>query len=559
MVAEFAKFSTVAPLLRLGSRGALPMTTLLSKINQWWTRHHGTAHRSPPNLWSATLLLPLALRASAGELNLIPWPESVEVLPGQFALDAQTSVVADAPLATAGEQLRTLLKLNSPSVNAPRRVLLTTNGAANLGAEAYQLEVNSQGVILRAQTAAGAFYGSQTLRQLLNVDTRTLPAVKITDAPRYVWRGLMLDVSRHFFDQATIFRLLDWMAEYKLNRFHIHLADDQGWRIAINQYPELTKLGATGNFTDTNAAPRFFTQPELKEIVAYAACRYIVVVPEIDMPGHAGAATRAYPEIDGGVHTYHPAREATYDFLQNMLREVATIFPSPWIHFGGDEVNSSGWKNDPQITEKLKAEGLQQPQQLEGYFVRRMAKFISQQGRVPMGWDEITAANPATNTVIFWWRQNKPEVLAQALAAGYPVVLTPRSPCYFDYPQDKSYQNFSWKLFNTPEAVYDGPKIPAPVTALQQKNILGVEGCVWTERIATVPYLEFMLLPRLTALAEMAWTADSQRDYGKFSARLQPRLEQFHQQGIHPYNPAEPAESLREATATKKNQPTASR
>ena len=474
---------------------------------------------------------------------LIPWPASVEAQPGLFVLNESTAVVAEPAFTNEAGLLAEALHLPQAASAAENRIMLTTAGATGMAAEGYLLEAGPRGVTIRATSPAGAFYGCQTLRQLLGPGAQRIPSVTIADAPRYAWRGLMLDVSRHFFDPPTVRRVLDWMADYKLNRLHLHLTDDPGWRVEISKYPELTRAGARGNYSDTNAPPRFFTRADLRDIVAYAARRHIVVAPEIDMPGHASAATRAFPRLDGGAHTFNPVREETYTLLQNTLLEVMEVFPSPWIHFGGDEVDCRQW----QVSDPPKVEGITLPQQMEGYFVRRMSGFISQQGRRPAGWDDIVAAKPGTNTVVFWWRHDKPEILAQALAAGYSVVLTPRAPCYFDYPQDKSYPTSNWKLCNTPEAVYSGPKIPASLTAEQRERILGVEACVWTERISTVPYLEFMLLPRLPALGETAWTPDGRRDFAQFSARLQPFLAQYRRLGIHFYDANDPENSLREA------------
>ncbi len=500
------------------------------------------------NLIIVISLLATSLAASSAELNLIPWPAKVQPRAGQFSLDGKTVVMADAPFTNEAARLASAIHLQTNAAAGKNRIRLTTDGAEGLGEEAYRLEVDPQGVTIHARSAAGVFYGGQTLRQLLDPKTRQIPFVNIEDAPRYAWRGLMLDVSRHFFDKPTVLQLLDWMADYKLNRFHLHLTDDAAWRLEIKKYPELTQAGARGNFTDANAPARFFTRAEMQAIVQYAAQRHIVVVPEIDMPGHASAATRALPHLDGGMHTYHPAREETYDFLQNVLLDVMQTFPSPWIHFGGDEVNTSGWSKDADVAEKLRAVGLAKPQQLEGYFVRRMTKYISEQGRTPMGWDEIVSAKPTTNTVVFWWRHNKPEMLEQALAGGYAVVLTPRSPYYLDYPQDQSYPKIGWKLLNTPEAVYRGPLLPTNLPSAQRKQILGVEACVWTERIASVPYLEFMVMPRMVALAEMAWTPDNQRDFAQFSARLKPFMAQYRQLGIQSYDADQPDSSLREAS-----------
>ena len=467
-------------------------------------------------------------------------------------------VIADAPFTNEAALLAGEIHLPTTAAAKGNRIRLTTQGAAGLGAEAYRLEVTAQGATIHALTPAGAFYGSQTLVQLLEPKSKKIPFVKIEDAPRYAWRGLMLDVSRHFFEKPTVLQLLDWMASYKLNRFHLHLTDDQAWRLEIEKYPALTQTGARGNYSDSNAPARFFAKADMLEIVSYAAQRHIVVVPEIDMPGHAGAATRTFPALDGGASTFNPASDQTYDFLQNVLLATMDVFPSPWIHFGGDEVKSAAWKNLPDAAQKMQAEGFADPHQLENDFVRRMAKFISEHGRTPAGWDEIAAAGTEPGALIYWWRHDKPEVLAQALAAGHPVVLSPRSPCYFDYPQDKSYPQIGWKICNTPEAVYRGPAVPTNLPPAQLKQILGVEGCVWTEHIGTVPYLQFMVLPRMVALAEMAWTPDGQRDFAQFNSRLQPHLDQCRQLGLHFYDEKNPESSLREAKSAAAPQTTAS-
>jgi len=262
-------------------------------------------------------------------------------------VDTRTTVAADGPLAGEADFLAEELHLARAKAGGGPCILLTTNGAEGLGEEAYRLEVNAAGVVIRARSAAGAFYGGQTLRQLAGSPGQalpwSLPLVRIADAPRYEWRGLMLDTSRHFFEVPTILRLTDWMADYKLNRLHLHLTDSPAWRMEMRGYPQLTAQGARGNFTDSNAPAQFYTRAELREIITYAARRHITVVPEIDMPGHADAATRTFPALDGGAHTFNPANEATYDFLQNVLRETMELFPSPYIHLGGDEVNRSGW------------------------------------------------------------------------------------------------------------------------------------------------------------------------------------------------------------------------
>jgi hexosaminidase len=480
-------------------------------------------------------------------LNLIPLPAAVTTSTGSFSPDARTVIVAAASFTNEAALLADELKLKSSASAATNRILLTTQRAEKSGDEEYSLETDSNGVTIHARSAAGAFYGCQTLRQLIDPVTHQIPFIRIEDSPRYVWRGLLLDVSRHFFGPTEVRQVIDWMAGYKLNRLHLHLTDDQGWRLQINQYPELTATGARGNYSGSNAPARFYTQAEMRSLIAYAAQRHIVIVPEIDMPGHAGAAIRTFPQLNGGDNTYNPAREPTYDFLQNVLLEVMNVFPSPWIHIGGDEVNVAVWKKDPEIQKAIHAGGLSNPEQLKNRMVNRMAAFIKDHGRTPMGWDEISDGAPVAGTVIFWWRHDKPESLARALEAGYPVVLTPRAPCYFDYPQNTNYPGFGWKIYNTPSEVYEGPAIPENISVNERRQILGVEGCIWTERIATLSRLEFTALPRLAALAEMTWTPDNRRNYKQFDTRLQPFLAGYKKLGIHYFDETDPASSMKES------------
>ena len=456
----------------------------------------------------------------AAELNLIPWPAKVEPQAGQFTLNEQTVVTADAALTDEAVLFAAECHLKTAPAAEANRIRLTTQGAEGLGDEAYRLEADSQGATIHARTTAGAFYGCQTLRQLLQPEAKTIPFVKIEDAPRFAWRGFMLDVSRHFFDQPTLFRVLDRMADGKLNRFHIHLTDDQGWRLAIGKYPELTQAGARGNYSDKDAPPRFFTRAQMQEIVRYAAQRHIIVVPEIDMPGHAHAAARTFPELSGGANTLNPASDATYDFLQNTLREVVEIFPSPWIHVGGDEVNAGAWKNNAAITAKMSAEGLKDPRELKTYFMHRIAKFIEGQGRTPAVWHEALATGPDRATVVFLWRPN-PKTLKKALDEGHPVVLAPAEPFYFSARAKDAAGNAILK--NSLEDVYRGTKLLADIPPAQLKQILGLQACIWAEHIATVPELDDVMMPRLEAMAETAWTPDGWRDFVQFSARLQGR------------------------------------
>jgi len=468
------------------------------------------------NILLAACIISSTLAAPAADLNLIPWPAKVQSQDGQFKLNEQTVITADPLFTNEASFFAGEFHLKAAPTADANQIRLTTQGAEGLGEEAYRLEVDAKGAIIHAKAPAGAFYGCQTLRQLLEPKSQAIPFVSIEDSPRYAWRGFMLDVSRHFFDKATLMQLLDQMAAYKLNRFHFHLTDDQGWRLELEKYPELTKTGATGNYSDKNAPARFFTKAEMLEIIHYAAQRHIIVVPEIDMPGHAHAATRTFPNLSGGANTLNPANEATYEFLQNVLLGVMDIFPSPWIHVGGDEVDTGAWKNDPLVQQKMQAEGLTDPHQLRGVFMHRISKVIEDQGRTPAVWHEALAADPDQKTVVFLWRPLR-ATLKKALDAGHPVVLTPAEPFYFSAATKDASGNRAFR--NTMEDVYSGTPLLTNVPPAQLNQILGLQACIWTERITTVPELEAAVMPRLTAFAETAWTPDGQRDFAKFTAR----------------------------------------
>jgi hexosaminidase len=438
--------------------------------------------------------------------------------------------------------------------------------------------VGNQEVTIRATDAEGAFYGTQTLLQLLpqealvkpapkpvspgsakrrspiDLATKSLsgvhwdiPTVTIADAPRWAWRGVMLDVSSNFFGKETLERTLDWMALHKLNRLHLRLTGDTAWRFEVKKYPALTKSGATGSASDPHAPARFYTQGDIKEIVACAAARHIVVVPEISLPGHAGAAIRACPELDGGFNTLNPARKQTWDFVEAVLTTTMELFPSQWIHFGGGEVYRAKWERDPDVLQMMKTEGLSGTREVESRFARRVATFLKSHGRTPVGWDAIVESGVDPESVVCWSEDDKPEVLKAALEKGRRVILCPRAPCFFDYPQDPLYPQDKSKICNTIEAVYRGPRIPADISAAQLPQVLGAEACVWTDHISTEPYLQFNIVPRLFAFAEMAWTPDERRGYDSFMARERAFVPLYQKLHLSYYDIDNPIESLREA------------
>lgn len=420
--------------------------------------------------------------------------------------------------------------------------------------EGYVIRVTREVINIHAATDTGKFYGLQSLAQLISSaekspdGTLQVPCQDIVDQPRFAWRGYMLDVSRHFTTTENIKRQLDAMARYKLNRFHWHLTDSPAWRIEIKKYPELTRIGARGAETDRrkDAPAQFYTQEQIKEIVAYAKARHIIVIPEIDMPGHADAAVRSYPQHDGGGYekwphfTFNPAKPETLTFLDDILTEVAALFPDAGgIHFGGDEVHF-GWQQWPKLPEVqalMKQENLKDLAAVETWFNRRMAKKINALGFETGGWDEIAARDlPKDQTLIFWWRHDKPAILQQALKDGYPVILCPRRPFYFDFLQHPSHKNGrNWNGINPLSDVYVFPA-NLKLTESQEKQVRGIQACLWTETTITQSRRDFMTWPRLIALAESAWTAEKNKDFASFEDRLKPELTWLTKKGIGFYD-----------------------
>lgn len=414
--------------------------------------------------------------------------------------------------------------------------------------EGYVIRVTPEVINIHAASRAGHVHALQTLARWIEVAPKTagqplrLACRDVVDAPRFAWRGFMLDESRHFTGEVGVKRLIDAMARYKLNRLHWHLTDSPGWRIEIKKYPELTRTGGRGSETNRRAdAPvEYYTQDQIRSIVAYAKQREVVIVPEIEMPGHADAAVAAYPEHDGGGFTqnkdpikwqrftFNPARKETLTFLDDVLAEVAALFPDAGvIHYGGDEVHF-GWKkwsDLPDVRQLMKDEGFKELSEVEGWFSRRMAASINRLGFKAGGWDEIAARGLAKDqTVVWWWRHDKPAILKQALKDGYPVVLCPRRPCYFDFLQHETHrEGRTWGGINLLRDVYQFP-VSLGLTADEERGVLGIEACLWTEATVTQARRDFMTWPRLVALAESAWTAESRKDFASFEARLKPEL-----------------------------------
>lgn len=537
---------------------------------------------------SLCLLLGYTLGTTARDLPaIIPAPLTMTEGTGTFSLNAQTKVVCTASARPTAEMWAEMVR-RSTGLSLPLEVKgsagsqknaicfsLPKNGD-NVQDEAYTLDVTRKNVVIRAKGAAGLFYGAQTLRQLLPAaienttptdrsDT-TIPALHISDKPRFGWRGYMQDVSRTFYSMDVLKKYLDVMALYKLNTFHFHLTDDQGWRMEIKKYPLLTSEKATRfpeEFKQPEAHSGFYTQEELKELVRYAAERHIEIVPEIDIPGHSWPVLINYPElavcsnlypdyIMPFTETYHvwgsqftpntldPTKEAVYQFLEDIFTEVAAIFPGKYIHFGGDEVRHSVWEKEPHIQAFMKARNMKKIEEVQSYFVQRVSKIITGKGRQPMGWNDILAdaGNLPKGTAIMSWIGSG--AVEQAAKYGFPTVATPSSRLYFDICQadrsDGLLADLSYGHTIRLKDVYEYDPAEG-LTPGQQRFLLGVQANQWPAVPQDVKDITIQNFPRLLALAEIAWTPAKDKNYNAFEARVQKHLPRLDALKIDYYRP----------------------
>ena len=485
------------------------------------------------------LLIFLALLSPAGAFAhpaLVPLPTSVEWHNGQVAISVDTVIEGHGKAASTAAYLARELALKSGRRGASRIRLSLVPASRIVNPEGYHLSAAGNAILIEASDARGLFNGVQTLRQLVTTNSagvRSVPNVDIHDVPRFKWRGLLIDEGRHFFGKTALFKIVDEMAAYKLNVLKLHLTDYEGWRLEIPAYPKLTQVGSL-----VDGKPEYFTTADVREIVQYAAERHIMVVPEIEMPGHAGAAARSYPEFfdkDGGA--FNPANPKTYDFVRGVLSEVARLFPAPYLDFAGDEVGDETWKGMADV-DRFKAEqGLKTTKDVQAYFGRKVVEIIESLGKRPMAWDEQVEAQAPKSVVIQWWRRDRPDVLAAAARNGYELVISPADQLYFDYHQGPGEPGAPW------EGNKGGPQsiakilawepVPDGFTPEESARVLGIEACVWTEFIATERYLQFMTFPRLLALAEVAWRPKGPRDETEFSKRLEPHIEALRAKGIN--------------------------
>ena len=482
---------------------------------------------------SASLIAQTAATAPPSHPPLIPFPASVEWSGGSVPITADTVIEARGEAVPTATYLAQKMGLMKGKIGSTHIRLSLVPASKIGGPEAYHLKASGKDVLIEASDPRGLFYGVQTFLQLVAgaKGSRFVPDVEIRDSPRFAWRGLLIDLGRHYFDKPTLFEMIDEMAAYKLNVLHLHLTDDPGWRIEIPGYPKLTQSEVKPDGTN-----EYFTADDISEIVAYAAERHITVVPEIEMPSHSGSAGAAYPELYNGGSALDPASPKTYAFIRAVFGEVARLFPNSYIHFGGDEVGDDVWKDMKDVQELEAEKGFKTTKEVEAYFVRNVVEIIKSEGKRPMAWDEQAEAGASNDVAIEWWRTGRPDVLALAAKRGSELVMSPVDRLYFDYHQGPGEPGAPWEgNLGGPtsiEKILAWDPVPDSFTPEEAKRVLGIEGSVWTEFIETKRYLEFMTFPRLLALAEVAWRPKGLRDEKEFEERLAPHIEALRAKGI---------------------------
>lgn len=439
-------------------------------------------------------------------------------------------------------------------------IRMTAGGAeASLGEEGYALSIGAGGVVLRARTAHGAFNGWQTLRQIFDQSkgagdaanaVLTAPVCEIVDVPRFAWRGMHLDVSRHFMPIGFVKRYIDLLAYHKFNVFHWHLTDDQGWRIEIRKYPKLTQVGAWRGEGD-NRYGGYYTQDEIREVVAYAAERFVTIVPEIEMPGHAMAALAAHPELSctrgpfevpttWGVFkdVYCAGNDEALGFIENVLDEVSGLFPGDYVHVGGDECPKDRWKTCDKCQLRMAELGLKDEAALQGWFMKQASRMLDVRGKRMIGWDEILEGGLAPSAAVMSWRGMEGGI--EAAKTGHDVVMCPTSHCYFDYRQSAApfEKGPVWSPVVDTEEVYAFDPMPSALNRSQQRHILGGQGNVWTEWLETSNDVEYMAFPRACALSEVLWSAPDHRDWPAFRERLSVHLKRLAAMDVN-YRPSD--------------------
>ena len=517
------------------------------------------------------------VKNSEEDYSIIPRPNNLAILPGSFTINRQTKILvnsdigevklaSDFLLRMLGNALGSDLEVETSAVSKKGSILLMITDDVDLNEEGYMLQVKPSRIILKARNGRGLFYGVQTIRQLLPPaiengseigQALTVPACTISDEPRFVYRGMHLDVGRHMFPVEYIKRYIDMLALHKMNTFHWHLTEDQGWRIEIEKYPLLTEIGAYRKETliGHGARPPFeydgkryggyYSREDVKEIVDYAAERFITIIPEIEMPGHALAALAAYPELSctGGPHevatrwgvfkdVYCAGKEETFEFLENVLTEVIELFPGKYIHIGGDESPKDRWKECPDCQKRIAEEGLADEHELQSYFIKRIEKFLIANDRKLIGWDEILEGGLAPEATVMSWRGTEGGIAAAR--EGHDVIMTPNTYMYLDHYQcEPEGEPLAIGGYSPLEEVYSYDPMPAELSTEEHKYILGVQGNLWSEYLTTPEYMEYMAYPRFFAVGEIGWTDQGLRDFDNFLMRFKNQASRYDNIGVN--------------------------
>ncbi len=514
--------------------------------------------------------------------RIIPVPARASFRDGIFDISPQTLISPDE---ASGKRANQLIEFLSPALgyrlqlssehSHGNRISLHIDGTAkNLGEEGYRIEITPERCQLIAAHSTGLFWAIQTFRQLLPAEIFSsaatngvfwqIPCGTIEDLPRFTWRGLMLDCARHFMPVEFIYQWIDLLSLHKMNVFHWHLTEDQGWRIEIKKYPKLTEIGAwRENTLIGHALPRrehyeydnkshggFYSQAQIRQIVKYAAERNVTIVPEIEMPGHSQAAIAAYPELGntgeqlevwnhwGICANILNANESTIRFYQDVLDEVMDLFPSKFIHVGGDEAIKDQWKTSSRAQARMRELGLTNEEELQSWFIRQMDQFLASRGRRLVGWDEILEGGLAPGATVMSWRGEAGGIAAAR--AGHDVVMAPQSHVYFDHYQTTDHQAEPLAIggCTTLEKVYEYEPVPAELNSIEASHVLGAQGQLWTEYVPTPAHAQWMAYPRACALAEVLWSTRGPRDFSDFSSRLKPHLQRLKYLNVN-YRPPE--------------------
>ncbi len=501
-------------------------------------------------------------------LPIIPLPQKMEYHLGNFILSSKTVIQSkdtssfEALFLKENIKNQTGLELQilaeAPTAVSKINLVFDVEGPAESNLkEVYKLMVTTQSVTIKAEYNQGIFYGIQTFLQLIPSENKAeikIPCLEIKDHPKFKWRGMHLDVGRHFFSTAFIKKYIDYIAMYKMNTFHWHLTEDQGWRIEIKKYPKLTEVGAWRNGSmvghydeqkfDSIHYGGYYTQEEIKEVVAYAAARHVTIVPEIEMPGHSLAALAAYPELSctggpfevgkkwGVFDDVYCPKEETFTFLENVLSEVLALFPSEYIHIGGDECPKTRWKNCAHCQKLMKEKGIKDEHELQSYFIQRIEKFVNSKGRKIIGWDEILEGGLAPNAAVMSWRGTEGGIAA-AKQKHY-VVMTPGSHCYFDHYQgEPKNEPIAIGGYTNVEKVYSFNPIPKELSNEESTYILGAQANVWTEYMNTPEHVEYMIMPRMAALSEVLWGTSNSIKYKDFENRVLQHFKLYQKKAIN--------------------------